>query len=76
MIAQNVETDGLVTIVTNVQLHGLGHQIVISVQLDTMGKVVEVCTYLNKVVLIFQLHTSFSIFRLQVQCPWIYRIMR
>ena len=42
MIALNVETDGLVTIVTNVQLHGLGHQIVISVQMDTMGKVVEV----------------------------------
>ena len=45
MIALNVENDGLVTIVTNVQPHGLGHQIVISVQLDTMGKVVEVCTY-------------------------------
>ena len=59
MIALNVETDGLVTIVTNVQPHGLGHQIVISVQLDTMGKVVEVCTYFNKVVLIFQLSTYF-----------------
>ena len=71
----NVETDGMEPIATSVQLDGLGRLIVIHVQLDTMAKVAEVHTFFYKiVVLVFS--NCFSIFRLQVQCPRIYRIVR
>ena len=69
----NVETNGVEPTVTNVQPDGLGRPIVIHVQLDTMERVVEVHKFF------YNVHVCsnwISIFRLQVQCPRIYRIVR